>query len=366
MCWLSQKQLFPNRRKSSRRHFRLLFISTTLFKIHPEGLFSGGSEARGWETPSPAPQLPASRVAKIQSSHNPKSGNIVPSQDVLHEKSYSEPAAAFLGTAPQPAREAAIKGRVTMNSTFQWESIRCGGLGGMRVPRGVQGDKGPRGQGLGGGVQHTGGGLTRAGVVWSIPLGWCQCRPIDPLCIPIPRWMLEDHLDATLGREHGAVRPFGDGHGDAAAQRGRRGWCRGRGGKRSGWQPPDAGYAGVMDGSNPDSTPSSEVGHNATCPRHVPCPGHSPQGERSRGKQPRLHDHGKPHKVLTLPFSRASSPFHQPAFTRGVNIADLPLTRREGPSPRTQGSTETAWEARRVTGPLSPPQNSTHVFTASL
>lgn len=88
---------------------------------------------RGWETPSPAPQLPASRAAEIQSSHNPKSGNIVPPQDVLREKSYSEPAAAFLGMAPQPAREAAVKGRVTMNSTFQWESIRCGGLGGPQV-----------------------------------------------------------------------------------------------------------------------------------------------------------------------------------------------------------------------------------------
>lgn len=115
----------------------------------PPGLFSGGSKARDWETPSLVPQLPASRVAEIQSSHNPKSRNIVPSQDVLHEKSYSEPAAAFLGTAPQPAREAAIKGRVTMKSTFQWESIRCGGLGGMRVPGG---SSPPRvgSQGLGG------------------------------------------------------------------------------------------------------------------------------------------------------------------------------------------------------------------------
>lgn len=104
---------------------------------------------RGWETPSLVPQLPASRVAEIQSSHNPKSRNIVPSQDVLHEKSYSEPAAAFLGTAPQPAREAAIKGRVTMKSTFQWESIRCGGFRGMRVPGG---SSPPRvgSQGLGG------------------------------------------------------------------------------------------------------------------------------------------------------------------------------------------------------------------------
>lgn len=65
-----------------------------------------------------------------------------------------------------------------MNSTFQWESIRCGGLGGMQVPGGGgQGAVGPQG------IQPESGGLTRA--------GWCGASPQEgagaaPLCIPIP------------------------------------------------------------------------------------------------------------------------------------------------------------------------------------
>lgn len=42
MCRLSQKLLFPNRRRSSRRHFQLLFRSTRLFNIHPQDYFEKG------------------------------------------------------------------------------------------------------------------------------------------------------------------------------------------------------------------------------------------------------------------------------------------------------------------------------------
>lgn len=42
MCRLSQKQLFPNQRKSSQQHFRLSFTSTALFKIHPKDYFQEG------------------------------------------------------------------------------------------------------------------------------------------------------------------------------------------------------------------------------------------------------------------------------------------------------------------------------------
>lgn len=55
---------------------------------------------RGWVTPRPAPQLPASRVTEIPGSHNAASGDIVPSQDVLHEKSYSEPGSSLSWHSP--------------------------------------------------------------------------------------------------------------------------------------------------------------------------------------------------------------------------------------------------------------------------
>lgn len=37
---------------------------------------------------------------------------------------------------PRSRSEAAIKGQVTMNGTFQWSSIWHGGFGGMQVPGG--------------------------------------------------------------------------------------------------------------------------------------------------------------------------------------------------------------------------------------
>lgn len=83
---------------------------------------------------------------------------------------------------PRGRSEAAIKGWVTMNGTFQWKSIRHGGFGGMQVPGGSsQPQVGLQGQG---GAEH----LPRMGMA----------QP--PLCIPIPwRWqMLEEHLDAPL------------------------------------------------------------------------------------------------------------------------------------------------------------------------
>lgn len=70
---------------------------------------------------------------------------------------------------PRGRSEAAIKGWVTMNGTFQWKSIRHGGFGGMQVPGGSsQPQVGLQGQG---GAEH----LPRMGMV----------QP--PLCIPIPR-----------------------------------------------------------------------------------------------------------------------------------------------------------------------------------
>lgn len=59
---------------------------------------------------------------------------------------------------PRSRSEAAIKGQVTMNGTFQWNSIWHGGFGGMQVPGGwAQGDAGPWG------IQPATGGLARAG-----------------------------------------------------------------------------------------------------------------------------------------------------------------------------------------------------------
>lgn len=52
---------------------------------------------------------------------------------------------------PRSRSEAAIKGQVTMNGTFQWNSIWHGGFGGCRSLGGAQGDADPLG------------GLARAG-----------------------------------------------------------------------------------------------------------------------------------------------------------------------------------------------------------
>ncbi|KAL2298364.1 hypothetical protein Nmel_015358, partial [Mimus melanotis] len=46
---------------------------------------------------------------------------------------------------PRSRSEAAIKGQVTMNGTFQWNSIWHCGSGGMQIPGGAQGDADPRG-----------------------------------------------------------------------------------------------------------------------------------------------------------------------------------------------------------------------------
>lgn len=81
---------------------------------------------------------------------------------------------------PRSRSEAAIKGRVTMNGTFQWESIWHGGFGGMQIPGGSRQSQVGL-QGLGG-AEHP----PSMGVV--------------QLCIPISKgWrMLEEHLDAAL------------------------------------------------------------------------------------------------------------------------------------------------------------------------
>lgn len=103
------------------------------------------------------------------------------------------------------------------------------------------------------------------------------------------------------------------------------------------------------------------------CSRHVACPGRTCcRASTATESSPDSTLTESPMKFYCCPSSRASSPFQQPVFTSGVNIADLPLSRTESPSPHTQGSMGTPREARRVTGPLSPPQNSTHIFTASL
>lgn len=44
MFQLSQKQLFPNWRTNGRWHFQLPFLSTRLFKIHPQDYFQEGAK----------------------------------------------------------------------------------------------------------------------------------------------------------------------------------------------------------------------------------------------------------------------------------------------------------------------------------
>ena len=88
-----------------------------------------------------------------------------------------------------------------------------------------------------------------------------------------------------------------------------------------------------------------------------PALGTPPQSWHGHGEQPRLHAHGKPHEVLSLPFSRASSPSQQPAFTGGVNITDLSPRRTESPSPRTEvrrSPGQTPWEGD--TAPVTLPK----------
>lgn len=71
----------------------------------PFGAYSkltlGAIFRRGWVTPRPAPQLLASRVPEMPGSHNAASRDIVPSQDVLHEKSYSEPGSSLFLARPR-------------------------------------------------------------------------------------------------------------------------------------------------------------------------------------------------------------------------------------------------------------------------
>lgn len=117
-------------------------------------------------------------------------------------------------------------------------------------------------------------------------------------------------------------------------------------------------------GGHPDfALVRDESQHGVLTARPLPW-ARSLQRERSHGKHPRLHAHGKPHQVLLLPFSRASSPFQQPAFTSGVNSTDLPPSGTESPSPRIRGSTE----ARRAMGaPITPPQKQhPHIYSITI
>lgn len=136
---------------------------------------------------------------------------------------------------PRGRSEAAIKGWVTMNDTFQWKSIRHGGFGGMQVP---------------GGSSQPQVGLQGA--------GWCRASPQDgdgaaPSLHPDPPEVAD--AGGTFGCTPGlrgisrVLRPFGGEHGDAATQGGRRGWCRGRGGERVWLQPRGMGYTHILTAS---------------------------------------------------------------------------------------------------------------------
>lgn len=109
---------------------------------------------RGWEMPLPAPQLSLlPKWQKYKVPTIPRAGTLFLPRMSSMKRAILSLQQPFLAR-PRSPRKAAIKGRVTMNSTFQWESIRCWGaqggaaslegcgpprdLGGMQVPRGFK------------------------------------------------------------------------------------------------------------------------------------------------------------------------------------------------------------------------------------
>lgn len=106
---------------------------------------------------------------------------------------------------PRSRSEAAIKGQVTMNGTFQWNSIWHGGFGGCRSLGG------------GSGGCRSPGGACKGWVMQSIPPGWGWCSP--SLHPDLPEMAGTGRTSGCTPGLRGTSRelqPFGAGHGDAA------------------------------------------------------------------------------------------------------------------------------------------------------
>lgn len=136
---------------------------------------------------------------------------------------------------PRGRSEAAIKGQVTMNGASQWDCIWHGEFGGMQLPAG-----GLRGMQVPGGSSQPQVGLQGLGDA-EPPPGMGMVQPCSASQSPRDGRRTSGCTPGLRGTSR-VLQPFGGGHGGAATQEGRRGWCRGRCGERVWLQPRDVGY----------------------------------------------------------------------------------------------------------------------------